>query len=378
MMQQFWRRIRARDNNSSECGVKFPLNVTVQQITKHVEERVRTKCLRCPQHLTPLTYVCPLCQNKSCVECNATHGKTECTNCQEATPHAPEEQVSNARVNRAKCVNMHTLGNQWIGRVTDVREADEHGDQIMDLRFKAHVRGWDDSTRQSRCQTLLNLKSDSSLRNALLSGQHREILLIPAEWYEDAPKFETPGWWYAPAEEVRMRECRECNTFWEYEALTNAEWNSGGQAQCRRCASTECGSSGKRTRPREGKRGRAKKPEHAGLAKPQLTSPGQPDGQPSERRPGLRKRSRVMYAECHASEDENDDEQDDKEGRFKAHDGLRLRAADPRYITHSSDYDRGDILVPMRTIRELLQRKADAEAQPAQIWLTTAEMGYSL
>ena len=85
-----------------------------------------------------------------------------------------------------------------------------------------------------------------------------------------------------------------------------------------------------------------------------------------------------MYAECHASEDENDDEQDDKEGRFKAHDGLRLRAADPRYITHSSDYDRGDILVPMRTIRELLQRKADAEAQPAQIWLTTAEMGYSL
>ena len=26
----------ARDNNSSECGVKFPLNVTVQQITKHV------------------------------------------------------------------------------------------------------------------------------------------------------------------------------------------------------------------------------------------------------------------------------------------------------------------------------------------------------
>ena len=366
-----------RDEDDSEGGVKFPLDVTIQQITRYVEERMRMRCLRCPKHLTPLTYVCPLCQSKSCVTCNAEHGKTKCTNCQEVIPHAPE-QVSNARAKRANCVNMHTLGNQWIGKVTDVREADEHDDRTMDLRFKAHVRGWDDITRQSRCQTLLNLKSDSSLRKALLSDQHREILLIPAEWYEDAPKFETPGWWYAPAEEVRMRECRKCSTFWEHEAFTNAEWNRRGRAQCQRCASPESRSSGKRSRPRQGKRGSTKKPGHAGLAKPQLTSPDQPDGPPSERRPGLRKRSHVMYEECHASEDENDDEQDDKEGRFKAHDGLRLRAADPRYITHPSDYDRGDILVPMSTVRELLQRKADAEAQPTQIWLTTAEMGYAL
>lgn len=49
----------ARKEDSSERSVEFPPNATVQQpnatvqqITKHVEERVRKRCLRCPKHLT--------------------------------------------------------------------------------------------------------------------------------------------------------------------------------------------------------------------------------------------------------------------------------------------------------------------------------------
>jgi hypothetical protein len=70
------------------------------------------------------------------------------------------------------------------------------------LKFKAHIRGWEASFRERRCQSLL-VKTERNLRKALLSASWRDILLVPHAWYPDhKPKFETPGWWYAPAEAV--------------------------------------------------------------------------------------------------------------------------------------------------------------------------------
>ena len=67
------------------------------------------------------------------------------------------------------------------------------------------------------------------------------------------------------------------------------------------------------------------------------------------------------------------DDQQDQRTR-----GLRLRAADPRYITHAADYDRGDVILPMHDIRKLLTIKHSASEDMAQLWLTTADMGYAL
>ena len=57
---------------------------------------------------------------------------------------------------------------------------------------------------------------------------------------------------------------------------------------------------------------------------------------------------------------------------------LKLRAADPRYITSSEDGNRGDVICTVEQVKELIARKAAAEDGIAAIWLTTAEMGFSL
>ncbi len=57
---------------------------------------------------------------------------------------------------------------------------------------------------------------------------------------------------------------------------------------------------------------------------------------------------------------------------------LKLRAADPRYITSSEDGNRGDVICTVEQVKELIARKATAEDGIATIWLTTAEMGFSL
>jgi hypothetical protein len=53
--------------------------------------------------------------------------------------------------------------------------------------------------------------------------------------------------------------------------------------------------------------------------------------------------------------------------------GLKLRAADPRYIS-----DRGDILLTPAQVRELILEKQQSEEEVATVWLTTADMGFPL
>ena len=58
--------------------------------------------------------------------------------------------------------------------------------------------------------------------------------------------------------------------------------------------------------------------------------------------------------------------------------GIRMRAADPRYITEGNDINRGDVLLTIAQVRQLIDLKASSAAEIATIWLTTAEMGFSL
>jgi hypothetical protein len=148
-------------------------------------------------------------------------------------------------------------------------------ENILNFRHTSECGKWK-PVRNSRCQSLLQ-KSDSSLRQELCSygrngTKSKDVLLILQECYPDyKPKYETPGWWYVPTEDILGRVCKKCNLL-----------------------------------------------------------------------------------------------------------GVRMRTADPRYITHADDGNRRDVIIPMSTVRELIRLKEQFDEAVATIWLTTTDMGFAL
>ena len=163
---------------------------------------------------------------------------------------------------------------------------------------------------QVRCKALLDIESDHKLQQALLRNQYRDILLIPQPWYPaSATKFKTKGWWYAPAEELRVKLCRGCATWCEDREFT------GSNARCAVC----------QPKWRDSKRTRYRR--HSQRQKSQA-----PDNEPASScenptrvtaRYSKRKRPSVVYAEC---SDESMDSADDQQDQVTW--GLRLRAAE--------------------------------------------------
>jgi hypothetical protein len=84
----------------------------------------------------------------------------------------------------------------------------------------------------------------------------------------------------------------------------------------------------------------------------------------------------VNYHEGAESETRSDSDDDGNDSLLSY--GLKLRAADPRYITHGDDRDRGDILLTLAQVRELILAKQQSEEGVATVWLTTADMGFPL
>jgi hypothetical protein len=84
----------------------------------------------------------------------------------------------------------------------------------------------------------------------------------------------------------------------------------------------------------------------------------------------------VNYHECVESETQSDSDNDGSDCRLFY--GLKLRAKDPRHITDAVDSNRGDILLTLPQVRELILGKQQSEEGVATVWLTTAEMGFSL
>jgi len=175
---------------------------TKLELLSEIETELRKCGARCQQHLTRLGYYCPHCQHGSCTVCNDIEGRTQCPRCQTPFPHMTpvHRQQVRTHARAPPCLNLHALGEQWIGEVSDVdivqtpQEDSHEGDQLI---FKAHIRGWETDVRRIRCQSLRG-KSDLALRQALLRPGWKDILLIPQHWYPaDSPKFETKGWWYA-------------------------------------------------------------------------------------------------------------------------------------------------------------------------------------
>jgi hypothetical protein len=303
--QQFWK---------SEGATKL-------ELLSEIETALRKGGARCQQHLTRLGYYCPHCQHGSCTVCNDQEGRIQCPRCQTPFPHMTPVHRQQVRTHAyaTPCLNLHALGEQWIGEVSDVDivqnppEDSHEGDQLI---FKAHIRGWETEARQIRCQSLKG-KSDLALRQALLRPRWKDILLIPQHWYPtDSPKFETEGWWYAPAEEALGRTCKSCRTFYEIENSAGAKRSRRRNVRCPKCQSEN--DQAKAT----GERGTQKNAQRKKAARALDTSN-------LRRSKRMRGQERVCY---HGSSSDSDslDSDDDHEYDARPCYGIRMRAADQK------------------------------------------------
>ena len=355
VVKAVWRRMGAKGPQAhsewvESCDTKICL------ISK-IECWLHTNSARCERHLIKLEYKCPGCTHGMCTVCNDTDSRTQCPWCLEPIPQTPNghQQSEPNRSPEARCLNLYALGEQWIEEVTDadmVRATTQEYLEGKHLKFKAHIRGWEASFRERRCQSLL-VKTDRNLRKALLSAPWRDILLVPHAWYPDhKPKFETPGWWYAPAEAVLGRTCKSCNAFCELADFTSTKGKRTVLEICLRCQSTN-----DRTSTHRGCR--------TTKDAPRKRTALMPDGTTLRRSARVRDQERMNYHECAESETRSDSDDDGNDSLLSY--CLKLRAADPRYITHGDDRDRGDILLTIAQVRELILAKQQSEEGVATV-----------
>jgi rubrerythrin len=115
---------------------------TKLELLSEIETELRKGGARCQQHLTRLGYYCPHCQHGSCTVCNDKEGRIQCPRCQTPFPHMTPVHRQQVRTHAyaPPCLNLHALGDQWIGEVSDVdivqnpQEDSHEGDQLI---FKA-------------------------------------------------------------------------------------------------------------------------------------------------------------------------------------------------------------------------------------------------
>jgi len=187
------------------------------------------------------------------------------------------------------------------------------------LKFKARIRGWKTETRKERGQQLLD-KLDHNLRQALLTPLWKDVLLIPQAWYpEHKPKYETQGWWYVPAEKVLGRVCKSCSAFYELAEFAGAKRRKESSVHCRKCLPEE----GRTDTPSA--RRKKKNVSHKRVAVMN-------DENTFRRSERVRGQERVEYREGSVEYDAQSDS-DDTKGNEPLSYGLKLRAADPQYIT---------------------------------------------
>jgi hypothetical protein len=321
---------------------------TKLDLIKEIESWVLKHSARCEQHLIKLGYYCP----------------------GEPFPIMPHghQQPAHSHAHTTQCLNLHALGEQWIEEVTDVDIVQTPPEECLEgehLKFKAHIRGWKTRTRKELYQNLLG-KADHNLWQALLRPLWKDVLLIPRDWYpEHQPRYETKGWWYVPVEEVLERACKSCNAFCEIEDFVGAKRRREVSVRCYKCQLEE-DSRTNTSRGQEQKKDASCKRDEVTLEGCTLRNSERVKGQ-----------ERVDYHE-HSWERDIQNDRGYSERIEQLSYGLKMRASDPRYITTGDDSNRGDVLLTMAQVRELITKKDQSEEGIATVWLTTTEMGFSL
>jgi hypothetical protein len=199
------------------------------------------------------------------------------------------------------------------------------------------------------------LMGDRRKIRALLDAQWKDVLLVPQAWYpEHLPKYEAKGWWYVPAEEVLGRTCK---AFCELTDFIGAKRRRTGSVNCLK------------SKPPGGRTGTYSKRGNTKAAPRRRTAltpeDSASDGSAlrcSQRAKGPKSANYHEESES-GSQSDSDEDRRDKELLY----GVKMRAADPRYITHGDDGNRGDILLTMAQVKELITAKLHSEEEVATV-----------
>ena len=165
---------------------------------------------RCGKCQTYNMRQCSQCKAKSCVTCGREHRK--CAMCDKDFPESsstgkrqPRDGKHGKDRFRKKGINMHKLGEAFVGEVLQVRKGTNKEDSLgKGLQFLARVRGWDVESGANRRNKLLMHSTGKELCREL--AHTNDIVRIPRSFYPYDPVLTkddgTPegGWWYRPTE----------------------------------------------------------------------------------------------------------------------------------------------------------------------------------
>jgi hypothetical protein len=170
-----------------------------------------------------------------------------------------------------------------------------------------------------------------------------------------------------PTEEILGRVCKKCNAIRELAEFTGKEWDRKKKASCRKC---------KPEHDRAGRRSGSKKMKISEGEGKMIAR--ELDGSAHQR--PVRRTARWQPAVKYDIDMESDGSSDSEESSDDARPSLwvRMRTANPRYNTHEDDDNRGYVIIPMSNVKELIRLKEKLDEAAAIVWLTTAEMGFSL
>ena len=157
--------------------------------------------------------------------------------------------------------------------------------------------------------------------------------------------------------QVLGRTCKTCKAFCELTNFIGTKQRRTGSVNCLKCEPP-----GGRT-DTHSKRGHTK-------AAPRRRTTLTPDGSASDGR-ALRRSQRAKgnksanYHEESESDSQSDNDDDGRDKQLLY--GVKMRAADPRYLTPGDDGNRGDILLTMSQVKELITAKLHSEEEVATV-----------
>ena len=87
---------------------------TKLDLITEIESWMRKYSARCERHLIKLGYLCPECQHGLCTVCNDIENRTHGPWCMAPFPQLPNGHSEQNSSRGTQCLNLHTLGEQWI------------------------------------------------------------------------------------------------------------------------------------------------------------------------------------------------------------------------------------------------------------------------
>ena len=308
---------------------------------------------RCGKCQTYNMRQCSQCKAKSCVTCGREHRK--CVMCDKDFPESsstgkrqPRDGEHGKDRFRKKGINMHKLGEAFVGEVLQVRKGTNKEDSLgKGLQFLARVRGWDVESGANRRNKLLMHSTGKELCRELVHTN--DIVRIPRSFYPDdrvlAKDDGTPegGWWYRPTEVVDCKKCIECDNVKAKDEFEFEQWQDKRGSCCKKCKSEEGVKRRKTTREpsRRSSRNEGKNKDY--------TEPG----------------NEVSLGE-------------DAGNVTEIWTGVRCEMADPRYIGVGEEANWGDVILTEGVARKVIQLETQLPQEEAEVWMTTSQMGHSL